>query len=160
MPNTGGAMKFLTAAACILTLCSTQGSGGIRTTGPLDNVLREAARDEKIAVWVFFTDKGEAGAAVPANCLSPRALQRRARVLPADKLVDESDLPVRAEYLARVTPLVTGIRQTSRWLNGVSVDATPAEIASLQALPFVREIDLVLKYRRGSGTETSRPSGE
>jgi subtilisin family serine protease len=147
-------MKILTAAFFMLALCFAQGSGGNRTTGRLENVLRSAGPDEQIAVWVFFTDKGEGGRAATPALVSPRALQRRARVLPANMLVDETDLPVSAAYIARVTPIVTRIRQTSKWLNGVSVDATPAGVPLLEALPFVREIDIVQKYRRGSGMET------
>jgi hypothetical protein len=147
-------MKILTAASCMLALCFAQGSGGGRTTGRLENVIRSAAPDGQIAVWVFFTDKGQAGRAVPLDLVSARALQRRTLVLPADRLVDETDLPVSREYIGRVTPLVTRIRQTSRWLNGVSVEATPAGVPLLEALPFVREIDIVQKYRRGSGVES------
>ncbi|HEX7573466.1 MAG TPA: S8 family serine peptidase, partial [Bacteroidota bacterium] len=79
--------------------------------------------------------------------------QRRARVLPANSLVDETDLPVSAEYIAKVTPIVTSIRQTSKWLNGVSAEATPAQISRLEALPFVREIEIVQRYRRVRETE-------
>lgn len=149
-------MKFLSAAACALALCFAQGAAGTRTTGRLENVLRSAGPDEQIAVWVFFADKGEAGRAVPLDLISARALQRRARVLPANRLVDEADLPVSTEYIRQLTPLVTRIRQTSKWLNGVSVDVTPAGAARLESLPFVREIDIVQKYRRGSGTETGQ----
>jgi hypothetical protein len=146
-------MKILAAVSCMLILCFAGGSGGDRATGRLANVLRSARPDEQIAVWVFFSDKGEAGRAVP-ELVSPRALQRRARVLPANMLVDQADLPVSREYIRALAPLVTRIRQTSKWLNGVSVDATPAGIPRLEALPFVREIDIVQKYRRGSGVET------
>ena len=151
-------MKILTAASFMLALCFARGSGGDRTTGRLENVLRSAGPDLKIAVWVFFTDKAAAGTAVPTDLVSALALQRRARVLPADRLVDETDLPVRAEYIARVAPIVTQIRQTSKWLNGVSVEATPAQISRLEALPFVREIEIVQRYRRVRETETGAAS--
>jgi serine protease AprX len=159
--NTGGAMKILTATAFMLVLSLARGDGGERTTGRLENVLRLSGPGDKIAVWVFFTDKGvtgEAGAVPPLDLISARALERRARVLPANRLVDEADIPVSAEYIGRVTPLVTRVRQTSRWLNGISADATPGEVARLETLPFVREIDVVVKYRRGNQTETAQPA--
>ncbi len=146
-------MKSLTAAACILALCFVQGAAGTRTTGRLEKVLRSAGPGDQVAVWVFFADKGAAGS--PGHDLvSPRALQRRARVFPANMLVDEADLPVSTEYIRALTPLVTRIRQRSKWLNGVSVEATAAGAARIESLPFVREIDIVQKYRRGSGVET------
>ena len=151
--TTGSAMKILTAASCALALCLTQGAAGTRTTGRLEKVLRSAGPGDQVAVWVFFTDKGMAGRP-GQDVVSPRALQRRARVLPANMLVDESDLPVSTEYIRALTPLVTRIRQTSKWLNGVSVEATPAGAARIESLPFVREIDIVQKYRRAGTNET------
>ncbi len=155
---TGSAMKIPTAASFMLALCLAQATGGNRTTGRLENVLRSSAPGERIAVWVFFTDKGETGRAVPPDIVSPRALERRARVLPADRLVDETDLPVSGEYIARVTPLVTRIRQTSRWLNGVSAEATPAQVSRLDVLPFVREIEVLQRYRRVRETAADTPA--
>jgi hypothetical protein len=146
-------MKIPAAVSCMLALCFSVGSGGDRTTGRLENVLRSARPDEQIAVWVFLTDKGEAGRP-GLDLVSSRALQRRARVLPANMLVDEADLPVSTEYIRALTPLVARIRQTSKWLNGVSVDVTRAGVPRLETLPFVREIDIVQKYRCGSGVET------
>jgi serine protease AprX len=149
---TGSAMKILAAASCMIALCVAEGSGGDRTTGRLENALRSAREDEQVAVWVFFIDKGETGRPVP-ELVSPVALLRRARVLPANRLVDEADLPVSTEYIRALAPLVTRIRQTSKWLNAVSVEATRAGVARLESLPFVREIDIVQKYRRAGGTE-------
>jgi hypothetical protein len=146
-------MKILAAVSCMLILVFAGGSGGDRTTGRLANVFRSARPDEQIAVWVFFADKGAAGRP-GQDLVSPRALRRRARVLPANMLVDEGDLPVSAEYVRALGPFVTRIRQTSKWLNGVSVEATAAGAARIESLPFVREIDIVQKYRRAGTTET------
>ena len=159
--DTGGAMKYLTAVACMLALCSTGGSAGTRTTGRAESALRRAGPGDQVALWVFFTDRGTngmTGTTPSLDLISPRALQRRARVLPAGSLVDESDLPVDAGYVARVGTLVRRIRVVSRWLNGVSVDATPGEVTRLDTLPFVREIEIVQKYRRGRDVETLQPS--
>ncbi len=158
MLKSGCTLKIFTAASCVLALWFAQGFGGNRTTGRLEKALRSAGPGDQIAVWVFFTDKGRTGAAgagIPLDLISARALQRRARVLPADRLVDETDIPVSAQYIAEVTPLVSRVRQISKWLNGVSLEATPAQISLLDALPFVREIEILQKYRRVRGTETT-----
>jgi subtilisin family serine protease len=44
---------------------------------------------------------------------------------------------------------VQRVRQRSRWLNAVSVEATPAQLDALAALPFVARLDLVRGYRQG-----------
>jgi serine protease AprX len=157
MFNTGCAMKYLIGLTLSLLLGAAGAPGGTRTTGRLEQALHQAGPGDQISVWVFFNDKGarvRTGKSLPGDLVSERALRRRARVLPADRLVDESDLPVSEEYIARVAPLVLRIRQRSRWLNGVSVDATPAGIALLESLPFVHEIDIVQKYRRSGGEES------
>jgi len=149
-------MKIPAAAACMILLFAARGTGGMRTTGRLDFALRGAGSGDRIAVWIYFTDKGKPGetpAVIPQDIVSPRALQRRARVLPANNLVDETDLPVCVEYSNRVAGIVTCMRQTVKWLNAVSAEATPSQISLLEALPFVREIDMVQRYRRIPETE-------
>ncbi len=150
-------MKIPTAALGILLLSSAMSPGGTRTSGRLDRVLSSAAPGDQIAVWVFFRDKAVAGATAgsnPLNFISEPALRRRARVLPANTIVDEADYPVNEEYVKQVTPLVTRIRQVSKWLNAVSADATPSGVAGIESLPFVEQVDIVQKYRRGRNVET------
>ncbi len=150
-------MKIPTAALGILLLSSAIASGGTRTSGRLDRALASAEPADQIAVWVFFRDKGNTLAkpgADPLEFISPAAFRRRARVLPANTIVDETDYPVNEEYIRQVTPLVTRIRQVSKWFNGVSADATPAGVARIESLPCVAQIDIVQKYRRGADVET------
>jgi subtilisin family serine protease len=76
-----------------------------------------------------------------------RALSRRAlRGRVARATVD--DLALVPSYVDRVAATVDRVRQRSRWLNAVSVDATPAQIDALEALPFVARLDVVRRYRR------------
>jgi len=156
MLRSGCTVNILAAVSCVLALWYTQGFGGNTTTGRLENALRSAKPGDHIALWVFFTDKGRTGLTgtnSPLDLISARALQRRARVLPADRLVDDTDIPVSAQYIAEVTPLVSRVRQVSKWLNGVSVEATPAQVSLLDALPCVREIEVLQRYRRVRATE-------
>ena len=106
---------------------------------------------EVTKVWVFFKDKGTHHDHLlqkPTALLSERALQRRLKVLPADALIDERDLPVNADYVQALSAHVSKIRVQSRWLNAVSVETDPVHIERIQALPFVEKIQPVQAYRR------------
>jgi subtilisin family serine protease len=70
--------------------------------------------------------------------------------LPPDALLDETDLPVLEPYVAQIAALGGIPQQRSKWFNAVSVRATAEQIRALETLPFVREIELVGRYRRSS----------
>lgn len=117
--------------------------------------------DESAAsrTWFFFRDKGplrleKAALAQAEAALSPRALARRAKVAPAGRLVDTTDLPVYPGYLEELTAL--GIRPVvvSRWLNGVSAAATPEQIAAAARLDGIARIQPV-RFERRPLLETS-----
>jgi len=97
---------------------------------------------EPAPTWVFFHDKGVAeGQLLEAlwhrsATLSPRALERRRRVKGGAGL-DARDLPVEPSYRDGVLAMGVPHRATSRWLNGISVMATEAQIQLIEALPFV-----------------------
>ena len=99
--------------------------------------------------WFFFKDKGAVGSAElskAANALSERALQRRAKVM--SEPTDLTDVPVHAPYLDQlkahgVEPVVI-----SNWLNAVSAQATPTQIAEVRVLPFIERIQPVGRGRR------------
>jgi hypothetical protein len=91
--------------------------------------------------WVFFRDKnvpaGKASQALneTAHKLTPAALERRRLNMPV--LVDEYDLPVSVHYIEQVKSTGAHLRQSSRWLNAVSVEATSAQIESIENLACV-----------------------
>ncbi len=120
----------------------------------------------RLAVWVFFRDKGlqgealataltEAQAALPAH-----AAWRREKMRAADagvgrrgadgraRLVDVGDLPVAPRGIDAVTATGAAPRRLSRWLNAASFDATPDQVRRIAALPAVARVDLVAKFRR------------
>lgn len=151
---------------------SLSDAGGNR----FNTMLKQAGPMDRLSCWVFFTDKGTTPLrklSDPRSLVSERSIQRRLKVLPADRLVDETDLPLEQRYVDQVASLVTTVRQRSKWLNGVSVDATPAQIARVQELPFVKEVQPVARFlnkrsvdeppsdeplepapRKGSGTDS------
>lgn len=109
----------------------------------LEAALASARADETQPVWVFFRDKGETAAPV---ALTPRALARR-QARGSLPLVGAADAPVAPAYLAEVGR-IAHVRHASRWFNAASVDATPAQVEALGALPFVERLDLVRRFRR------------
>jgi len=109
----------------------------------LSAALSSARADETQPVWVFFRDKQ--GSAAPA-ALTPRALARR-QARGSLPLVDAADAAVAPGYLAEVER-IAHVRHASRWFNAASVDATPAQVDALAALPFVERLDLVRRFRR------------
>lgn len=100
--------------------------------------------------WVFFRDHGREAGQADAD-LSERAVARRARAarerLERARIAGQpppapgyADAGLRGTYVASVERLGAAIRTRSSWLNAVSVDASPAALESIRALPFVREI--------------------
>ncbi|MFH1008525.1 MAG: S8 family serine peptidase [Candidatus Latescibacterota bacterium] len=111
--------------------------------------------DELISVWLFFTDKGIADPAdYQRACqaweekLSPRTQKRRAKMAPQNTGETFRDLPVHPVYVDAVAARVVKVRTLSRWFNGVSVQATPEQIAEVEKLPFVRALARVAHFRR------------
>jgi serine protease AprX len=108
------------------------------------------AQDQRC--WITFRDRGpsvnlaKTGAA--SLGISERALWRRSKVLPPDRLIDELDLPPDQSYLGRLQSLGIVIRSTSRWLNAVSAELTEQQRASLAALPFVSSVTQVPVFSR------------
>jgi serine protease AprX len=100
--------------------------------------------------WIYFSDKGgaELQKAVPTALVTTASLRRRMNVMPADALVDATDLPVHAPYITDLKATGVTIGQVSKWLNAVSVYGTADQISRCQALPFVRTLDKVTGYRR------------
>ena len=129
-------------------------SGGEKPSARLDAALAAGIGSDEVIAWVYFTDKGGIRK-LPAELVSPRSLERRTRVLPADRLVDESDLPLHAPYVVGVEARVLRLRQVSKWFNAVSVAATGAQLRTIAALPYVREVDLV--YRAGPSSPRKLP---
>jgi hypothetical protein len=115
------------------------------------SILSEpAAAADRQKYWLFFRDKGPVSLSKRSALLSEakqrltaRALERRAKVLPANALVDETDFELYQPYLNELIGRGFAPVATSRWLNGVSIYATAEEIAALQNLPFVQSMQRV-----------------
>ncbi|HZL84341.1 MAG TPA: S8 family serine peptidase [Candidatus Krumholzibacteria bacterium] len=107
-----------------------------------------AARDHEpetglVHAWVYFRDKGPQSIAKPDaahTLISERSLRRRLKVREPQRVIDAGDLRLEPSYVQAVAARVQRLRLRSKWLNAVSVDATPAQLSALRALPCVRGI--------------------
>ncbi len=92
--------------------------------------------------WVAFTDKNNSQFSLsnPEEYLSEGALKRRAK---QNIAIDSFDLPVNAPYIQQVLNLGAEYVHSSKWLNGVTVNAETDSfrVLALQ-LPFVKQVQL------------------
>jgi len=115
------------------------------------NNFQEIQNDAKILVWVYFNDKGEDIWQYfdnPLSVVSKRSLKRRAKVLPENKLIDFTDIPVNCHYIDKLHEYGIQIKHKSKWLNAVSCYLNKNEITKVAKLPFVKLIDIVRKYKK------------
>ncbi len=94
--------------------------------------------------WIFLEDR-EAGIPLERalDHISERALARRAKVLPPERLLSERDLPVSAAHQNWMLQRGIEIRAESRWLNAVSARLDAADLALLEEADFVRRVQPV-----------------
>lgn len=110
----------------------------------------ESAAGKSQKFWIFLNDKGPRALAKDAAALenakarlTTRALARRAKVLAPDALIDQTDVEVYQPYLDALSRHGLKPITISRWLNALTVKATPEQIKAAQQLPFVDKIQVV-----------------
>ena len=143
-----------------IAFCVQFGNAGEKFGSHMRAALPASLPGDKFVAWIYFSDKGThefMKSAVPENVVSARSLRRRANVRLAGHLVDSTDLPLEKTYIDQVAPLVFKIRQQSKWLNAVSIEASAAQLTRLAALPFVRQIELVSRFNRRKADESVAP---
>jgi serine protease AprX len=112
--------------------------------------------DDQALVLVSFTDKGNTKQhklAKAQSFVSERSLKRRLTVLSPEHTVDEKDFPLEQSYVQAVASMVINFRHELKWFNAVSVVATKRQIEALRALSFVKEIELVGRWKTKIGDE-------
>lgn len=107
------------------------------------------------ALWVYFSDKGERDAASFARMvrsagtrMTEAARERRSLETGGRFVPDYYDVPVQPAYLEAVASTGARIRNVSRWLNAVSVEADEASARRVASFPFVRIVVPVERSRR------------
>ena len=151
-------------ALFVLSICLV--APAVAADGPVVTTYLQRALDDdayphrdeagRLAVWVYFRDKGLAGAELSAaldraeDALTDRAARRRAKVRRAagERLAGVIDLPLHRPFLDAVAATGAEPRRQSRWFNAASFDATEAQIAAIASLPEVTKVDLVNMFRR------------
>ena len=95
-------------------------------------------------VFVYFKDKPNASAflANPLSELSQKALDRRINLGIA---ITAQDAPIEPTYIQNIQNLGFTVNDKSKWLNGVAVNATAAQITQLQAEPYVLKVESFVK---------------
>ncbi|MDZ7372140.1 MAG: S8 family serine peptidase [candidate division KSB1 bacterium] len=98
--------------------------------------------------WIFFRDKGPRDPEDLQKAqaeLSPRALQRRAKVM--RPLIDPTDLPVYSGYTEKLKSIGVEPIVISKWLNAVSARVESDQLREIRSLPFVDKVQPVLRGR-------------
>ena len=117
----------------------------------LKNYLELNKTNNPIKVWIYFTDKGENLNRYflnPELVVSKASLERRKKVLPQNQLIDFQDLPVNQNYINQIKNYVVELKHPSRWFNSISAVITSDQIYDLINFPFVKEVELVERFRK------------
>jgi subtilisin family serine protease len=104
--------------------------------------------------WIYFRDKDErvlhalsksasAAEISQASGISERALARRAKVLPPDRIISNEDLPVSQQYVDQLERTGISIINTSRWFNAVTAMVTNEQRQRISSLSFVERVEPV-----------------
>ncbi|MBB4805186.1 hypothetical protein HNP38_000458 [Chryseobacterium defluvii] len=104
-------------------------------------------------VFVYFTDKPNKAAfyANPLSELSQKSLDRRTALGIA---LNDQDAPIEQSYIQNLQNLGFTVTDYSKWLNGAAVNATPAQITTLQSQPYVQSVE---SFAKNSSSVTSPP---
>jgi serine protease AprX len=105
-------------------------------------ILSWGAQAQANRYLVFFKDKVGTPYSIsdPSQFLSSKSINRRAK---QGIVITEDDLPVNPSYVAQIKATGAKTFFTSRWWNGVLVETNATTLATINALPFVKESKLV-----------------
>ena len=92
---------------------------------------------EKNPVWIYFSGKGEVNTP-PQEYFSAPALERRAAL--GIGPFDQTDLPVKEEYLSIISHYCVELCGSSRWLNAALVIASEDQLQEISRFPFIKDI--------------------
>jgi len=143
-------MELVALSSWLLAFTPTVGDAGpMAVASEAQTQTQAQAQAQAMNVWVYFRDHGNLSSQQLREALSrrsaqlhPRALARRQRVR-KDAGVDLRDLAPAPSYVEAVEATGATLRQRSRWLNAVSVQATPSQARALTKLAMVVRVEPV-----------------
>ena len=99
-------------------------------------------------VFVFFKDKPNKAAfySNPLSELAQKSLDRRSNLGIA---LTDQDAPIEQSYITSVRNLGFTVTDYSKWLNGVAVNATSAQMQTLSQQPYVDHIESFVRNPNG-----------
>jgi serine protease AprX len=105
--------------------------------------------------FVFFKDKVGTPYSItePEAFLSSKSIARRQS---QQIIITETDLPVNPAYVQQLKDNGVATFFTSRWWNGVLIEAEASEITNINAFPFVDQVLLVAPGEKFSNGRTKR----
>jgi serine protease AprX len=117
--------------------------------------MSSAGESDRIAVWVFFKDKGpmlsrsdeEASLAHLERTYLPRSIERRIRAR-RGRPFDRADIPLHRPYIQALEQEGVDFRAFSRWINAVSIEASARQIDHIVSMNFVTRITRVSGRKR------------
>ncbi|MBK9330983.1 MAG: S8 family peptidase [Ignavibacteria bacterium] len=155
--------NIILAFACSITAFIILTGTGIekKISSRLEQDLKFAPSETKHLVWIFFKDKGAVSElhSKPERFLTHKSIDRRNKRLKSFEITDDLDLPVNQEYIKMISDMGIEIRQKSKWFNGISCYATKVQIDIISGKSFVKEADIVRKYKK-SIRDTDYINGE
>lgn len=108
-----------------------------------------AATAQTELVFVFFKDKPNKASfySNPLSELSQKSLDRRTNLGIA---LTDQDAPIEPAYIQNIQDLGFTVTDYSKWLNGVAVNATSAQIQTLSQQPYVDHVESFVKNPNGA----------
>ncbi len=96
-------------------------------------------------VFVFFKDKPNKAVfyANPLSELTQKSLDRRTKLGIA---LSDQDAPIDLTYIQNVRNLGYDVKDYSKWMNGVAVNATAAQISDLESKTYVKSVERFIKH--------------
>lgn len=116
-------------------------------------ICHQAAGQTQPRYLVLFKDKANSPFSLqkPTDFLSQKSVQRRSN---QNITLTEQDLPVNPSYVAQIRQTGAQVIFTSRWFNGVLVEASDSQLTAIKNLPFYKGLERNLPLANSNSTPT------
>lgn len=138
---------LISAALLLLSLSFATASPAVNKPAKL-TLLDSDWESDSLDVWVFFGDKTTDTGSLSRKVSLPDNTIRRRALRGTSANTDWLDREVSRDYIEDVAATGARLRQQSRWLNAISVTATPEQIEQIARMHFVTELREIATYRR------------